>query len=462
MTHLILPVCACFYFEIEMNRNSNNLNSLDFTDTLKCPITFEFFRDPVIGTDGHTYERENITAWIQKHGTSPITRETMSLNSLRPNFIVRKMVEDFVSLSQQNHDQFRLNIDLCKTNSQPLFQSSNKTIYRAQWIQKQGPPIVLIEIQGTHAKQEASFYVKLSGHPHIIQTYGLVDCNSTDSVLLAQEYAPEGALNTFLRKRNFRPTIDVILEIFRQIIDAMSCLVENQIVHGDLACRNVLIFRMNSNQPTDILVKLTDFGLTRTSTLSGPLPMKRIPIRYAAPEILRDSSPNDYSEKSDVYSFGVFMWEVCSYGETPFEELKTIDQVYDERLKGRQLKQPRNCSNQLWNIIRSCLQEQPEKRPNFKIIHEHLHNLRYENKQTSDYMNFDSNTYVFSLFIVRIVEFCCLVCQAFLFIKISIVLGILNESLRINRCLNIILPVNTVSNRSMMMISKVTKYCPLK
>ena len=51
----------------------------DLSDVLKCPITYELFRDPVIGSDGHTYERENITAWIQKHSTSPITREPMDV-----------------------------------------------------------------------------------------------------------------------------------------------------------------------------------------------------------------------------------------------------------------------------------------------------------------------------------------------------------------------------------------------
>jgi serine/threonine protein kinase len=364
-------------------------NSPDLLDSLKCPITYELFRDPVIGGDGHTYERENITAWIKKHATSPITREPMNLSSLRPNYIVKKMVEDFVSTSLQKQYQFRLDIDVCKSKPRPIFQSSGKAIYEAKWMLKHGPPIVLIRIDGAKAKREASFYVKLSCHPHIVRTYGLVDSHSSDSIMLVQEYAPEGDLSELLRNNNFHPTMEVLLEIFWQIVDAMICLADNQIIHGDLACRNVLVFRSSPNQSTEILVKLTDFGLTRASPLFSIMDspasttMTVIPIRHAAPEILLDASPNSYSEKSDVYSFGILMWEACSGGAVPYGDLKTTENVYKERLKGRLLERPNNCSNELWSIIVNCTQQESNKRPNFKAIQEDLLSLRFQNKRDS-------------------------------------------------------------------------------
>jgi serine/threonine protein kinase len=361
-------------------------NSSDLPDSLKCPITYQLFHDPVIGADGHTYERENITAWIQKHATSPITRESMDLSSLRPNYTVKKMVEDFASSSLQKQYQFRLDIDVCKTKQRPIFQSPGKTIYEARWMLKQGPPIVLIQIDGARAKREASFYVKLSCHPHIVRTYGLVNSNSIDTTILAQEYAPEGDLSELLRSNNFQPTYEVLLEIFWQITDAMICLADNKIIHGDLACRNVLVFRSSPNQSTEILVKLTDFGLTRASPLftvidspaSSTLSM--IPIRYAAPELLLNVSARSYSEKSDVYSFGVLMWEACSRGATPYGDLKILTVVIHERLKGRLLERPKNISTDLWNIIIDCTQQEPYKRPNFKAVQDALLKLRFQTK----------------------------------------------------------------------------------
>ncbi|CAF0925132.1 unnamed protein product [Adineta steineri] len=364
-------------------------NSSDLLDSLKCPITYEFFRDPVIGSDGHTYERENIVAWIKQHGSSPITREPMDLNSLRSNYIVKKMVEEFLSLSSQKQYRFRLDIDICKTKPRPIFQSPGKTIYEAKWMMKHGPDIVLIKIDGAKANREASFYVKLSCHPHIVRTYGLVDSNSSDSIMLVQEYASEGDLSELLRSNNFQPTLEVLIEIFRQIVDAMICLADNQIIHGDLACRNVLVFRSSPTQSTEILVKLTDFGLTRTSSLFSVIDspasatLKMIPVRYAAPELLLDASSSNYSEKSDIYSFGVLMWEACSNGAVPYGDIKSTDTVYQEKLNGKLLERPSICPNELWNLIVHCIQQQPNERPSFKDIQDILLELRFENKRDS-------------------------------------------------------------------------------
>jgi hypothetical protein len=61
------------------------------SETLMCPITQERFVDPVIASDGHTYERAAIQAWIRKNRTSPLTRERLT-NELRPNFTVKSLL----------------------------------------------------------------------------------------------------------------------------------------------------------------------------------------------------------------------------------------------------------------------------------------------------------------------------------------------------------------------------------
>ncbi|CAF1169032.1 unnamed protein product [Didymodactylos carnosus] len=70
-------------------------------DSLICPITFEVFRDPVVAEDGHTYERQAITDWIKKDGTSPITRQKLTIDTLRPNYTVKKIVEEIENNQQQ-------------------------------------------------------------------------------------------------------------------------------------------------------------------------------------------------------------------------------------------------------------------------------------------------------------------------------------------------------------------------
>ncbi len=60
-------------------------------DELICPITWEIFRDPVIATDGHVYEREAITTWILQNGTSPLTREPLKVEELQSDDHLRQL-----------------------------------------------------------------------------------------------------------------------------------------------------------------------------------------------------------------------------------------------------------------------------------------------------------------------------------------------------------------------------------
>jgi serine/threonine protein kinase len=113
--------------------------------------------------------------------------------------------------------------------------------------------------------KEASFYVDLSRHPHIVRTFGLVrdDDGDRNSIMLLQECASEGSLYELLCERKKPLDEKILLQIFLQIIDAMSYLALNNVVHGDLACRNVLVFRFDEKNSRNIVVKVTDFGLSR-------------------------------------------------------------------------------------------------------------------------------------------------------------------------------------------------------
>ncbi|CAF3705351.1 unnamed protein product [Rotaria sp. Silwood1] len=354
---------------------------LSNTDTLKCPITCELFCDPVTGQEGHTYERDAITAWLQKTGTSPITREPMTIDSLRPNHTVKQLIDEFTSSSSQKHFLFKYGIDIRKAERRAIFQAPGKIIYKAEWISKRGPPVVLLKIDGAKASREASYYVQLGCHPHIVHTYGMVE-NDTNSLMLVQEYATEGDLAELLKENEFRPSQLVLLEIFLQIIDAMIYLADYGIVHGDLACRNVLVFRFNDADPQQNLVKLTDFGLTRASTLysvvgsTASTTLVVVPLRYAAPEILQSAGLSNYSEKSDVYSMGILMWEACSQGQIPYASIEDDNEVRRCKLKGEILSRPENCDETLWNIIVHCWHQKPEDRPTFKILKQLLLELQ--------------------------------------------------------------------------------------
>ena len=351
------------------------------TESLICPITLELFRDPVLAQDGHTYERQAIENWIQRNGTSPLTRQELSLEHLYPNHLVKKLVADFEKILERKNYQFILDVDVKKKKGRPLFQTYGKTIYHAEWLADNSlhPDIILLKIDGARALKEASFYVNLTRHPHVVRTFGFVLDKNTDdennSVMLIQEYATEGSLHEVLRERNTVFDEKILIEMFLQIIDAMVFLAYNHIVHGDLACRNVLIFRLDEVDAKNNIVKVTDFGLSRQNALysktlgSGQTALDIIPTRYAAPEILTENSkPNNYTEKSDVYSMGVLMWEAYSRGVLPWAKIEKDADVIRNVVNSVYLPKPANCTEKYWDIILKTWSKLPDDRPTFEQL----------------------------------------------------------------------------------------------
>lgn len=66
---------------------------------LICPITHDIMQDPVIASDGHTYDRPAIQQWFQSKETSPLTNQALSDTRLVPNLLIVSILEDFVSKS---------------------------------------------------------------------------------------------------------------------------------------------------------------------------------------------------------------------------------------------------------------------------------------------------------------------------------------------------------------------------
>jgi ankyrin repeat protein len=65
-------------------------------EDFNCPITQQLMFDPVIASDGHTYEREAIEKWLEKNNTSPMINTVLQHKYLAPNFFAKKTIEQFL------------------------------------------------------------------------------------------------------------------------------------------------------------------------------------------------------------------------------------------------------------------------------------------------------------------------------------------------------------------------------
>ena len=113
----------------------------------------------------------------------------------------------------------------------------------------------------------------------------------------------------------------------------MDYLAGKKVLHGDLACRNILL-------AADNVVKICDFGLAKDmyktdnyrKKTDGPLP-----IKWMAIESLRDRV---FSTQSDVWSFGIVLWEMFSLGKTPYPGIDPGASFYEKLLNGYRMEKP--------------------------------------------------------------------------------------------------------------------------
>jgi hypothetical protein len=91
---------------------------------LMCPITMTLMIDPVIASDGFTYERESIETLLISSRRSPITREIIS-NNLIPNHALRNLIEFTID---EGILDFEATEEYLKGNHKRLFNIIKKKI----------------------------------------------------------------------------------------------------------------------------------------------------------------------------------------------------------------------------------------------------------------------------------------------------------------------------------------------
>jgi hypothetical protein len=92
--------------------------SLNITYEYLCPILQEIMTDPVIAADGHTYQRESITAWIQRgNRRSPLNGNNLSHTILIQNLFAKNVIREYRNqlpdLEEIRKEEIRSNLEEC-------------------------------------------------------------------------------------------------------------------------------------------------------------------------------------------------------------------------------------------------------------------------------------------------------------------------------------------------------------
>ena len=214
---------------------------------------------------------------------------------------------------------------------------------------------------------EISIHGKLI-HKNIPKIFGYYKIHDSSCILM--EYDMYGDLENFKRKIIKRAVLSesLICYIGSQILEGLSYLHKNKIIHMDIKQQNILIDDFLS-------VKLTDFSISinykNLKTISLPLMGT---CYYISPEALEERTINaENASKIDIYSFGVLLY-VLAFCDYPYE-LKNVDSKnYDRILKNikeKKLVFPENTghSNMFKDFLGKCLEKNFSKRFNiFKAM----------------------------------------------------------------------------------------------
>jgi len=204
------------------------------------------------------------------------------------------------------------------------------------------------------------------------------------SVKLVLEYMNIGSLDKLIKKTKDNPAPcipeQILSKITHQMLYGLLYLHKyKHIIHRDLKPANVLI---NS----DGLVKLTDFGITKTLENTDDLCNSFVGTKaYMSPERI---SGGNYSYASDLWSLGLIIYELAT-GMFPYSFSSNIIQSIDQLLKDPEPRLPDYIfSPEMMDFVARCLQKDPKDRASLKDLCSHPWILAHsENEELSMYLN---------------------------------------------------------------------------
>ena len=68
---------------------------VDTPQAFVCPITCDLMSEPVVASDGNSYEAAAIERWLENHTSSPLSNVELSPKQLYPNRALEQLIDEF-------------------------------------------------------------------------------------------------------------------------------------------------------------------------------------------------------------------------------------------------------------------------------------------------------------------------------------------------------------------------------
>lgn len=201
-------------------------------------------------------------------------------------------------------------------------------------------------------------------HDNIIKIKAVWYNNKKQEVTFITDVITGGCLKDFISHfyKNITENEKLVhvLKWSKQILKALLYIHEQDLIHRDLKCTNILI----NNE--DLKIFVSDFGL---STFKSKNKAKSCvgTIEYMAPEMYEE----DYDEKVDIYAFGMCLLEIIT-NEIPYIECESIHQIYKKTVNGVLPESLNKLNNKKIKKLIKKLIGKKEDRPSAKDLYKNI------------------------------------------------------------------------------------------
>eukprot|EP01119_Soliformovum_irregulare_P009756 TRINITY_DN2345_c0_g2_i2.p1 TRINITY_DN2345_c0_g2~~TRINITY_DN2345_c0_g2_i2.p1 ORF type:complete len:439 (+),score=130.26 TRINITY_DN2345_c0_g2_i2:994-2310(+) len=275
-----------------------------------------------------------------------------------------------------NMDPWKIHFTEIELEEEKLGSGVSGMVMKARW---RGADVVvktLKNIDQDHTNlflKEATHMMGLRRHPNVCQFLGIV-WEADQPLMIVTEFMSEGSLWDIIADGRLQMDMKIISEMAIDAASGMTHIHKENILHCDLAARNLLIRRTGDH----LTLKIADFGMAHQTQSDdySPTGITSMAIRWCSPELL---SQHRFTKSSDVWAFGVVMWEM-SEQRRPYYQIASNQKVAQFISDHGRLSRPSTIpiDDGFWNLIQRCWEEDPDLRPRF----EELAHLLVEIKNT--------------------------------------------------------------------------------